>query len=280
MWDNEGRLPSNLITDAWVAANDYLGSAWAVVDQPVNHRELKEDQMPWKNKFDDYKRPTSPSSNNGGTREKAMARQKEKILWSLIQEQKTWQHDMMNRKAFLSRKTYPETDTHTSEPQEQSNALSDSQLQSFFRKYDYSDGREPTYILKPGIDLWTKSLSAGLDVWTGSLSPMWFRFEEHGWKPEKFTEVDIGTDLKDSVIGFVFGFVEEITGQVLHGFSVDYWKTFFRTMFEGECAYPGSHPTIFRKGSERIIEGLRVPGENVESYRKCFSSTHFLFISF
>jgi len=44
MLDNEGRLPSNQITDAWVAANDYLGSPWAIKDR-INHKDLKDDQM-------------------------------------------------------------------------------------------------------------------------------------------------------------------------------------------------------------------------------------------
>ena len=161
-----------------------------------------------------------------------------------------------------------------SEKEKRRNALrvSETKLQSVLKQYNHSDGSEPEYVLQPD---W--------EVWSESLSPMWFRSQEMGMKPEKFTEENIGTHLEDSVFGFVMETAGKKIGadvQPLHRFSVDDWTKFFQTNFEGECSYPGSHQIIFRKGSERIIEGLRVPGENVESYRKCFSSTHFLFISF
>ena len=99
MLDNEGRLPSNQITDAWVAANDYLGSPWAVKDG-INHKDLKEDQMPWKSQFYDYKRPPSPPAVQG-SKEAVIQDMKQRPFWYLSQDQKQWEYDMKNRKILL-----------------------------------------------------------------------------------------------------------------------------------------------------------------------------------
>lgn len=102
MWDEDGRLPSNMITDAWVAANQYIGSAWDESYPCSVHKDLDEDTLPWRKFYDDryVKEPFLDVEENEGEPTDI----KQKNRWEYEEDQKEWDYDMNLRKKYLTEK--------------------------------------------------------------------------------------------------------------------------------------------------------------------------------